>query len=164
MLEIALGVLAPLIRRFWPYASLGVLAMLCWHFQHRAMANADALRTQAAQFQAVQKAARAAAQAALHDQEAVYQARAQEADNAYQTQLAAAQSAADRYITAHRVQPATFAGGPGAAAALAQSGNAGIPAPMPADAVMVSAGDVQACTEAVTYGLKAHEWAIQLDH
>ncbi len=163
MPEIAFGMLAPLVRRYWPYLSLGVLAMLCWHFQHRAVANADALRTQAAQFQDAQEAARAIAQTALHHQEAVYQARAQEADNAYQTQLATARYAADRYIAAHRVQPAAIAGGSGAAPATAQSGGAGIPAPMPADAVMVSAGDVQACTDAVTYGLKAREWAILLD-
>jgi hypothetical protein len=142
-----------------PYALIALLAALAWHFDQRAVANADMIRTQAMQFKQAQADTTAIAQAALKHQEAVYQAKAQENDNAYQAQLADARSAADRYITTHRVQPAAPAGDAGTTAAGAQGGSAAIPASLPTDAVVVSGSDVQVCTDAVTYALKAHEWA-----
>jgi hypothetical protein len=57
------------------------------------------------------------------------------------------------------VRDQTIASGSGAAVAAGQSRRADVPASMSADTVLVSAGDVQACTDATTYALKAHDWA-----
>lgn len=157
-----LSILLPLLRRFWPHILAGALALATLHFWHRAIANAEAVRIQATQFKQAQDDATKIAQDALHHQEAQYQAKAQEADHAYQTQLAAAQSAADRYIAGHRVR-ADGASGASATPASASGSGAAVPESLPADAVVVSAGDVQACTSAVTYGVAAHDWALGLD-
>ena len=154
----------PYLRRFWPYAGIAVLSLLCWHFQSRAVANADAVRTQAAQFKDAQKAAQIIAQEALHHQEAVYQAKAKDADNAYQVSLAAAQSAADRYIALHRVRPATAAGDAGATVASAEGhapegGNGPGAAP---DMVAVTAGDIQVCTVNTQRLEAVRDWALGL--
>jgi len=149
----------PALRSYWSYGALAVVSLLAWHFDARAVANADAVRSQAAQFAQAQADATAAAQKALKDEQAAYAAKAQEADNAYQTQLADARGAAAQYISAYSVRPQTVASGAGAAPAAAQSGSASLSASLPADTVLVSPGDVQACTDATTYALKAHDWA-----
>jgi hypothetical protein len=149
-------------RRFLPalpYAAIALLAALSWHFDRRAVANAAAMRAQAAQFRQAQADAQKAAQAALDRENTAYQAKAVEAQNAYQAQLADARGAADRYIAAHRVQPASTGGNAGATVAAADGRGAGVSAAVSADAVVVSADDVQACTGAVTYALQAHDWA-----
>jgi hypothetical protein len=58
------------------------------------------------------------------------------------------------------VQFGTVAGRGSAAAASAESNRTGVSANLPADPVMVSASDVQICSDAVTYGLQAHNWAL----
>lgn len=172
----ALSILLPLLRRFWPHILSAALALAAWHFWTRAIANAEAVRIQAAQFKQAQADATKIAQDALHHQEAQYQVKAQEADNAYSSQLAIAQSAAQRYIDSHRVgavyragssgalrmQPSATQGGPSSAASGSEGGSTAVPASVPSDAVMVSAGDVQACTDAVSYALDAHGWALSL--
>ncbi len=162
-----IGALAPaplsLALKAAPYAALVTVSLLAWHFDARAVANADTIRSQAAEFKQGQAAATQMAQAALQHEQAGYAAKAKEADDAYQTQLVDARSAADRYIADHRVQPQTAASGAGSAPAAAQSGSAGIPAGMPADAVVVSAGDVQTCSDATTYAMKARDWALTLN-
>ena len=142
-----------------PYAALVGVSLLAWHFDSRAVANAEAVRVQAQQFKDAQAAAAVIAQQALAHEQAVYQQKATEADSAYQTQLAAAQSAADRYIASHSVQPATAQGGASTAVASAQGGSPAVPANVPTSAVMVSADDVRVCTSAADYALKAHDWA-----
>jgi hypothetical protein len=146
-----------------PYAAIALLGALCWHFDRRAVANADAVRTQAAQFRQAQADAQKAAQQALDRENTAYQAKATEAQNAYQAQLADAHSAADQYIATHRVQPAPAGSHAGTAAAPTDGGSASVPSAVPADAVVVSADDVQACTGAVTYALQAHDWAATLN-
>jgi hypothetical protein len=149
-------------RRFAPaapYAAIALLAVLAWHFDRRAIANADALRTQAAQFRQAQIAAQQGAQQALDHENAVYLAKATEAQNAYQVQLSDARASADRYIVAHRVQPATAGGDAGATVATTDGGHADVPAGLSPASVMVSSDDVQTCTDAVTYALQAHDWA-----
>jgi hypothetical protein len=158
-LLVLLQSLWPVLRSYWSYGALALVSLLAWHFDSRAVANADALRTQAAQFKQAQANATQIAQAALQRQQAIYATKATEADNAYQMQLADARSAADRYIAAHSVRNQTIASGSGAAVAAGQSRRADVPASMSADTVLVSAGDVQACTDATTYALKAHNWA-----
>jgi len=158
-----LGALVPspvsLALKAAPYAALAVVSALAWHFDARAVANADAVRVQAEQFKAAQAAATVIAQQALAHEQSIYQAKAVEADSAYQTQLAAAQSAADRYIATHRVQPAAVARDPVTAVGSAQGSGAGVPANAAAPGVVVSADDVQRCTDATTYALKAYDWA-----
>ena len=149
----------PYLIRFGSVGALVVVSLLAWHFDSRAIASADTVRGQAERFKAAQAAATASAQQALAFQTSVYQHKAQEADSAYQLQLAAARSAADRYIVTHRMQPEAAQSGSGRAVALGQSGSAGVLAPVSTDAVVVSGGDVQACTDATTYALKAHDWA-----
>ncbi len=151
------------LRKFWAYGALFAVSVLAWHLQTRAVANAAAVRVQAAQFRQAQAAAAAIAQRALKHQEVTWQAKAMEADNAYHAQLADARSAADRYIAAYRVRAQAFGGDAGAATARAADSGAVVPAAMPADAVMVSANDVQSCTNAVTYAIKARDWANQLN-
>ena len=152
-----------LLRRLWVYAVLAAALLAAWHFQARAVANAVALRTQAAQFRQAQADANRLAAEALHHQEAVYTARAQEAQTTHESQIASARAAADRFIAAHRVQqPATTGSATGQPASAAQDRGTDLPAGLPADSVVVAADDVQACTAAVTYAQDAHDWAVSL--
>lgn len=158
----ALAIILPLLRRFWPYAGTACFALLAWHFHASATARAAALRTQAAQFAQAQNDAATAAAQALHQQEALYQAKARETQNAYAVQLADARTAADRYIADHRLRSTTDESHAGPTAAGPQSSSPAIPSDVPAEAVVVSGNDVQACTAAVTYALEAHDWAASL--
>jgi hypothetical protein len=121
------------------------------------------LTGEAAQFRQAQAAATQIAQQALHHQEAVYKAKATEADSAYQAQVADAQSAADRYIAAHRVRSAVIAGGAIAPIATATGVSPNVSSILPADAVVVSQSDLQACTDVTSYAVSAHNWAVSLD-
>jgi hypothetical protein len=161
-MTIVTSLLWPFARRFGSYAALVIVSLLAWHLDSRAVANADALRAQATRFRLAQAAAAASAQQALDHQNAAFAAKAKDADNAYQSQLAAARSAADRYIAAYGMQSAAAAGGAVTTPATSAGGNTRFSARMPTDAVMVSANDVQSCTDATTYALKAHDWAIGL--
>jgi hypothetical protein len=121
------------------------------------------LTAENASFVQAQATATQIAQQALHHQEAVYQAKATEADSAYQAQLADAHSAADRYIAAHRVRAEAFAGSAGASVAPAKSVGPDLSSILPTDAVVVSQSDLQACTGATSYAVSAHNWAASLD-
>jgi hypothetical protein len=162
-----LGALVPaplsLALKITPYVALAAVSLLAWHFDARAVANAELIRSQAAAFTQAQTIATQAAQTALQRQQAAYAAEAKEADSAYQAQLADTRSAADRYIVAHRVQPETIAHGAGSADAATTGGNTGVSAGVSADAVVVSTSDVQACTDAATYAMNAHSWATTIN-
>ena len=151
--------LLPALRVYWPYGALVTVCLLAWHFDSLAATNADALRTQATQFKQAQADATAIAEHALKQQQAVYQAKATEADDAYQSQLATARNAAAQYIATHRVRGPADPDAPGTAIATPKSGGASLSASVPTGTVLVSSGDVQACTDAVTYGFQAHDWA-----
>jgi hypothetical protein len=73
-----LAKLRPVLARFWPHILSAALALAAWHFWTRAVANAETVRTQAAQFTQAQADAAKIAQEALHHQEAEYQAKATE--------------------------------------------------------------------------------------
>jgi hypothetical protein len=145
----------------------GVLAVFglfaaSWHYRHayhaeKALRKADRAAYVAAQAQATERA-----QAALAATEAEYRSKANEADLSYRAGLVDARSAADRYVTANRVRNQTAARDASAAPASAENRGPGVPASLPADAVMVSEGDVRACTDAVTYAIGAHEWALSV--
>lgn len=146
---------------FGALAFLG-LALAANHYRHAYHAEKALRKADRASYVAAQSEAALIAKRALDAAEARYAHKAMEADLAYQTDLADARSAADRYIDAHRVRwqaPARDAGG---TLATAESSDPGIPASVPGDAVVVSESDVQACTSAVTYAVKAHEWALSL--
>jgi len=151
--------------RFLPYGAIALLAMLAWHFDARAVAEAEGRRQDHAAYVDAQAAAAAIARAAITHQQAVYQAQAQETEHEYEQKVADAHAAADRYVADHRVGglrtgPAQGASSPAVAAST--TGGPGVPPGVPADAVVVSAGDVQACTSAVTYAVQAHNWALSL--
>lgn len=88
---------------------------------------------------------------------------ADNADKAFESGRAAAMDAADRYILAHRVRTPKGSGSAIGTPAPAKDGSAGVPAELPADAVLVSEIDVRACTAAADYALRAHEWAMSVE-
>lgn len=166
MVAIALGVLRP----YWSYASTAMLALLCWHLDARAVANAEAMRHQAATFRQAQQAADVQWQARLAATQAEDKRKAGDAQSAYNQALGAAHVAALRYIEqngrgglhadlAGSMQPGPGQGGGNASPGPAQAGDPGLPAAMPTNPVMVSADDVQRCTAAASYALAAHDWA-----
>jgi hypothetical protein len=153
----------PALRSYWSYGALAVVSLLAWHFDARAIANADAVRTQASQFKQAQADATVIAQQALQTETTQYAAKAKVVDDAYQQQIGSARDAADRYIASHSVRPTAVASAPGSAPSATQSGNPDVPASVPANTVLVPPGDVQACTDAVTYAVKAHDWAATIN-
>jgi hypothetical protein len=152
--------LADLLSRFWSHVALLAVSLLAWHFDSRAVANADTVRTQAENFINAQNAASVIAKQALLHQQEFYEHKAKESEDAHQKQLDDARSYADNYIATHRLRTKASERPSGTAAASAQGDGSAIPPVMPTDAVVVSAGDVQACTDAVTYAIDAHNWAV----
>jgi hypothetical protein len=145
-------------------ALCGLLLMLCAHVISVERHTIARLTTQANAFRAAQDEAEHLAQEALHHQEALYRAKAQDADHAYQTQLAAAQSAADRYIAGHRVHTDGSRGASGAPASAPGGGAASPDRPdNPADMVAVSADDINACTVNSTRLQAARDWALGIN-
>lgn len=162
-----IGALVPaplsLALKAGPYFALVAVSLMAWHFDARAVANAEMIRTQAAAFKQAQATATQIAQTALQHEQAVSDVKSTEANSAYQAQLVDVRSAADRYSATHRVQPQAVSSGRRSALAAAQNHSTSVPAIMPADAVVVSSGDVQACTDATTYALNAHSWAAAIN-
>ena len=152
----------------WPALVIALLLALAWtwHGKTSALGQRDAaIAGRAADRKAYVDAeaeAAAMAMAQLIAQETRYKTKAKEADNAYTIQLASANDAGERYIASHRVRPQSVGSPRGKTAAPGESGGSGIPASMPADAVMVSAADVRVCTAVTTYALGAHNWAASL--
>lgn len=157
-----MSILVALLGRYWSYPALLAMSLLAWHFDARAVANADAVRVQASAFRQTQAAASSIAQHALLRVQAQYSAKAMEVNNAYQIQLASARGADDQYIAGHRVQSCTAASAARTAVAPAQDSGATVYAGLPPDAVVVSADDVHACTASVTYGFKARDYLLSI--
>ena len=138
------------------------------YYRHAYHDEQDLRTADKARYIAAQEEAGRIAQAALAHTEAVYRAQAQDTDHAYSVELADARTAADRYIAAHYVAarrvrgeaPARDAGG---SPAPADDHGTSLPQGLPADAVVVGAGDVQACSALYPYAVKAHDWAMSLD-
>ena len=153
----------PLVAALVALACLSGLLLHEYEVRGRTIAR---LTTQAAQFRAAQDEAGKLAQQALMRQQALYSAKANEADNEFNQSLADARHSADVYIAGHRavfVRSSPAGGAPGGAVASAESGSASVPAPVPGDAVLVSPSDVQACTAATGYAIAAHDWALSLN-
>ena len=134
-----------------------------WHYRHAYHAEKALRQADRAAVALAQSQAEAKAQAALRQQEHIYVVKARESEHEYESNLADARAAADRYIAAHRVRNQALARNASGALASAPDRGPGVPASLPADAfVAVSDSDVQACTDAVTYAIGAHEWALGL--
>jgi hypothetical protein len=147
---------------------MAIVTALAWHFDARAVANADLVRTQAAQFKAAQAQAAIIAQQALAHEQAAYQLKASEADNAYRKSLANAGASAARYIAAHRIDGMRAASDPrstGNAIASAQGSAAkssdGTGAT--SDMVAVKASDIDVCTINTERLQAVHDWALGLN-
>lgn len=148
------------------HAILGLLAIsLTWggcehHEANRWYAQTLSARAQVAALRAASDQAHAA-QVALNARVAAqYQQQAETADADYHQALADAKSAADTYIATHRLRVAPS--GLGASGSPTQANNTPVPAPVPADTVVVSSGDVQACTGATGYAIAVHNAAVQV--
>ncbi len=84
---------------------------------------------------------------------------ATDADNRFKQASIEAGDAATRYIDRWRVRN-VCEGSSSQAGSAADGSNPQISAGMPADSVLVSASDVQACTAATTFALEAHRYAL----
>jgi hypothetical protein len=83
---------------------------------------------------------------------------AKDADQEYQIAKGNVGPAITRYIDHWRVRNACQSV-PGASDTASKGNDTGISEEMPAGAVLVSEGDVQACTDATTYAIAAHNYA-----
>jgi multidrug efflux pump subunit AcrA (membrane-fusion protein) len=160
--------LAPLLKKFWQYGAMGALALLCWHFQNRAVVNADTARAQAAFFKQAQKDAEAQWAKKLSDQKAQYAQFAKETQSDYETRLAQYAPLVRGYIATHHasavlasVQPAPTQGGGGPAEGTTAPGGAPVLVGMPAS-VVVSASDLRSCAALYAYAVDAHNWAMKI--
>jgi hypothetical protein len=156
----------PVMRSYWSYGALAVVSLLAWHFDSRAIANADAVRTQAEQFKQANAVATQAWTEKLTAQQTEYAKDATNAQASFQGTLATVQTATAAYVASHRaviVRDETAAGGPGAANGVAQAVNTAFPESVPTGGlVAVSGADVQSCSDATAYAVKAHDWAMSL--
>ena len=109
-----------------------------------------------------QELALAKAKQAIADTESRYKGHANDADTAYAAGMAAARTDTDRFIAAHRVPVCAAGGAASGTAPAASGGSAGVPADLSGYSIVANA-DVQACSGAATYAMKARDWALGLD-
>lgn len=145
------GPVADTLLRFWWAIPLLVLVALWW--------RADSLRAGYKQQRDVVRQEYAAFRKEITDRTTAALAKEKEqaraADVSHEKELADARSATDRYIDAHRVQPARSCNSAPAATA-----DPGVPQEVPALVVMDQA-DVRACGDIYTYAVEAYRWANQ---
>ena len=147
-----------------PWQAALIVAVLAAGWQWRGKQQAlDALakcQTESAAKDAASKANAAAQLAQKRAWEAKSTALAKDADNAYTQGMADARTATDRYIAANRMRPQ--ASRISAPRASGEGKDTGVPESLPADPglVGVSESDLQACAGAVTYGIAAHNNAV----
>lgn len=148
--------------RRWMGALIVLIALYALHERNgwsKCEADGAAYKTAVAKASADNHAAQAKL---IADQKAKFDASAEKSNALYQTELANARSAADRYKLAHRL-PAP-SGGIGTPASPAQGDAAGVPetAPAEADYVAVSAADFDASVADYTYAQACYDWAQDL--
>jgi hypothetical protein len=149
--------------------ALAALCGLLWHERDVKAGQVAHLTAQAAEFRAAQVEAGRLAADALRHQEAVYQAKAQETDNAYKLAFIDAGKKADAYIAAHtirsRVRSSAGQSDASATPAGAESGSAqgGDGPSSQADLVAVTAGDIQVCTTNTQRLEAVRDWALGLN-
>ena len=130
------------------------------HDAHRWHSKADECH---ARYEAALKASDANAKAQADQKarvEAEYKAKAEKADDHFQTALANADNRVAAYIAAHRVRtgPAHISTAP----ASTKDQRAEVPAIATADPVVLEASDVKVCAADYTYARHAFEWAQSL--
>jgi len=146
------------------FGALAVFGLFAasWHYRHayhaeKALRKADRAAYVAAQAQATERA-----QAALAATEAKYRTKANEANLSYRAELAEARTLADRFIARNRVRVPAASPASGTLAAT-EDRTAGVLQAVPASTfVAVPDRDVQACTDAYVYAVKAREWALSI--
>ncbi len=167
MIAALLAPLLPLLRKLWPQLLGGLavvlLALGFLHYRSAYTAQVALRAADKAAYVAAQELARQKAEQARVATEQHYQMLADQKDKDYATEIADARSAADAYIASHRVQPQAAQGASGRSAAAASGSDPSVREGLPADGVVVSEQDVQACTGATAYALKLREWALSLD-
>lgn len=145
------------LARPWQAALIAALALSLWlyHGKQSETRRADAWH-HAWQAQKNASEAAAAAQKALN---AKIQTTYKEAANVAQERYVALSDRSGDltrdYIAAHRVRPST--GQACGSDPAAPAGDPGVPAPVPAQAVLVDESDVRACSDAYAYALSAHQ-------
>lgn len=141
----------------------GAFAGIQTYRMHSAHVALTTCRSEREQIIAASKIATDLQRRANAAKERQYQEHAHEADQRHDAELADVRSATDRYIADHRVRSPS--GGSTATAAPSPArDSAGVPQDVPADSdVAVADGDVRACSEAVKYGIDAHDWAVGLE-
>lgn len=124
----------------------------------RAAREADHDNMRAAQAEAHERAveARNAAQQR-------YQELARKADAEIQQVRASMRDDGERFIAAHRLRGEAVASASSGTVAPAVDNGPGVPEAMPADAVLVGADDVRACTDLAAYALEARDWALSVE-
>lgn len=152
----ALTALVDVARRYPLQAAL--IASLClnlwlWHGKTRADERTRAIVAAAERSEKDMLAA-------IKRQQDRYNTLAKETDDAHKQALANAGDRTDRFIAARRVRPETCRAAQAPAAG--QGEVAGSPQAAPADAVLVEAGDVKACSAAAVYAQSSYEWAQKL--
>lgn len=143
--------------RIWPLRITGLLTE-----------RDDAIKGRAddrAAYVSAQELARQRNEQAIAKREADFRALADQKDKEYATELADAQSIAERYIASHRLRSPAPQDGVGSAPALGQDrGTGGAVGPGDApELVGVTADDIRICTENTSRLEKAREWALGLD-
>ena len=144
-------------------AAFGLIAA-SWHYRHAYHAEQTLRTADKAAYVAAQAQATSIAQRALEAKETEYRSKANAADQAFQSKLADARSAADRYVLSHRVRweaPSRDASGTpsGSQGGAAQGTDGPGTAPF---MVAVSEGDIQVCTVNTERLEAAREWALSL--
>lgn len=152
----ALTALLDLARRY--PREVAIVALLClsawlWHGKTRADERTRAIVAAAERSEKDMMAA-------IKRQQDRYNTLAKETDDAHKQALADAGDRTDRFIAARRVRPETCRAIE--APATGQGEAAGAPQAAPADAVLVEAGDVRACSAAAVYAQSSFEWGQKL--
>lgn len=163
-----LAMLKALPAWFWPIAALvsfsGVQTWRASHWKDQAQLCQAGRKQDRDRYVQAQKDAAAMALAAKVQQEAAYRAQAERTQSEYETELADASAAADRYIATHRVRAEGAQGASGGTGEGSDRGGAGSaigPGETPELAVAVKADDVRICTENTTRLEAAREWSMQ---
>jgi hypothetical protein len=166
-LKQAIAALVGIASRHPWQAACAVLALYSawlWQGEYETARQRDAARDAVAQMVNVSNKAAATALARRKADEQHYRELADNADAHHTQDTARADRATARYLSEHRLRPASASGPGGAAVAEAQGGDAGVPADSATGTVMVAVSDtdVKACAADYSYAKAAYDWAMAL--
>ena len=155
-------ILALILRHRIPLAlaaALLGLTLASWHYRSAYHAERALRQADRAAYAQAQAEAALIAKRALDAVEARYRSKSNDADREHQTRLADARSATDAYLGRLRTKAASCPAS--GAVASASGGGAGVPANVPAVALMAEA-DVRAAAEWQAFGSACRNWALTL--